>query len=59
MQNFGETDIFKATQDNFYESNKTLVLDMKDNITTVKNFDDLEKLFIKCNFYSNEEEYIE
>lgn len=48
--------VFKATQDNFYESNKTSVIEMRDTITTVKNLEDLERLLRKYNFYSSEED---
>lgn len=47
---------FKAPIVNFYESNKTSVLGMRDAITTVKNHEDLERLLRKYNFYLNEED---
>lgn len=48
--------VFKASQDNFYESNKTSVLKIGATATTVKNHKDLEKLLKEYSFYSNEED---
>lgn len=42
--------VFKATQDNFYESKKTSVLKTRNSITTFKNFEDLVRLLKKYNF---------
>lgn len=47
---------FKATRDNFYENNKSSVLGTRNTITTVKNYEDLERLLRKYNFYSSEED---
>lgn len=48
--------VFKATRDNFYESKKTSVIETRDTITTVRNFENLEKTLRKYNFYLNEED---
>lgn len=45
--------VFKAAQENFYESRRESVLKMKDAIVAVENLEHLKELLKIYNFYSN------